>query len=152
MEVKDWLQVIVIPVSLALITLVWPLIQNWNRRRAFMSLIRRELREIGPYPSQPEKTGWADHLTKSFVHQRILREVSSNRDFVLSLEPEIVYFLSQLWDAHATRDQGQWLYYLKRLAGLTAIDTTGKLSEIYQCWKTLCNQYQERSGKVQDDG
>ena len=113
---KEWLEVVVIPISLALLAIIWPLVQSWNRRRAFMNLIRRELREIGPSLSGPEKESWADHLTKSFVHQRIFREVSPNRDFVLSLHPDIVYYLSQLWDAHAAKDPGQWLYYLEKLA------------------------------------
>jgi len=146
MNTKDWLQIVIIPVSLAMVALIWPLIQNWNRRRVFMALIRRELNEIGPYPEQPEKSGWWEHLSKNFVHRRIVTDVSPNRDFVLSLKPDVVYYVSQLWDAFGAKDDGQWLYYLGKLA---EDDESGALAKIHKAWAGLCEQYREKSRRVQ---
>ena len=146
MTTKDWLQIIIIPVSLAMVALIWPLIQNWNRRRVFMNLIRRELKEIGPHPEQPEKSGWWEHLSKNFVHQRIVTDVSPNRDFLLSLNPEVAYHVSQLWSAFGAKDDLQWLYYLSELS---TNDETGDLAKIYGAWDALCNQYGEKSRRIQ---
>jgi hypothetical protein len=40
---------------------------------------------------------WPEHLNKRFVHEEIFGNVSENRDFILSLPPNLIYPLSQLW-------------------------------------------------------
>lgn len=141
MNTRDWLDVVVIPIVLVLIALAWPLIQSWHRERIFTRLIFRELQEIGPYPTKAERDHWAEHLTKNFAHRTILREVSQNRDFVLSLNPDLVYNLLQLWDAYETKNETQWLHYLKVLADY---DKTGKLKEVRANWGALCTAYREQ--------
>jgi hypothetical protein len=148
MVLKDWLEVIIIPVSLAMVALIWPLIQDSNRRRAFMNLIRRELKEIGPYPEQPERNGWWEHMSKNFVHQRIVTDVSPNRDFLLSLDPDVAYKVSQLWNALGAKDDKQWLFYLGELS---KSDRSGELAKIYNAWNALCNEYREKSRRVQSN-
>jgi hypothetical protein len=138
MSTKEWLEIVVIPIILVLTALVWPLIQNWHRRRTFTKLIFRELQEIGPYPLESQRDHWAEHVTKNFAHRAILKEVSQNRDFVLSLNPDLVYYLSQLWDVYEARDQKQWLYFLEKLADY---DKTGKLKQIHADWSELCARY-----------
>ncbi len=97
---KDIIGVLVIPVSLALIALFWPELQLYYRRRAFRKLIFRELQEVGPYPDVAKQgMQWWEHLQKDFIHKRIFEDVSGNRDFILSLPAELVYLVSQLWDA-----------------------------------------------------
>ena len=138
MTEQEWITIVAVPVSIAVATLFWPSVLNWSRRRAFMSLISRELREIEPYPETPTKSEWSEHLQKNFVHQRIFADVSSNRDFLLSLDPNITYYVSQLWDAHANRNFDQWRYYLKKLV---AFDSTGKTALILAKWEKLQAEY-----------
>lgn len=145
MTLKDWLDIIIIPVSLAIIALIWPIIQQWNRRCVFMDIIHYELKEAGPAQPKEEKSGWWEHLSRNFVHRGIITNVSSNRDFILSLKPLLVYHISQLWDAFDAKDDEQWIHHLYKLSKAFAkYDKAGKLSEIYHAWKELCNQYRDR--------
>ena len=143
MSTRDWLDVVVIPIVLVLIALVWPSIQNWHRCRTFTKLIFRELAEVGPYPLEAERDHWAAHLTKNFAHRTILKEISQNRDFVLSLDADLVYDLTQLWDWYERKDAQQWLYYLGKL---TDYDKTGRLQQVRASWVELVERYR-RKGK-----
>lgn len=115
---KDILEVVIIPVSLALLAVIYPYLQSRYRRYQFQRLIRRELREIGPYPKQAQKgKTWVDHQTKRCLHEEILANPTDNRDFILSLDPDITYHLTNLW---ASRDPKrpnpqQWIYCLSQL-------------------------------------
>jgi len=140
MAMKDVLDIIVIPVVLAILALAWPTIQSWNRRQAFRGLILRELEEIAPYPEEADNVGWWAHQKKNFVHQKILQDASENRDFILSLEPDLVYLVSQLWDAKANKDEGQWLHYLDKLSD-PKYDKTGRIAKARQKWAVLCDKY-----------
>jgi len=93
MTLKGSLDIVVIPIILVMIALFWPLIQNWHRRRIFTKLVFRELQEIGPHSAESERENWTEHLSKNFVHCAILKEVSQDRDFVLSLNSDLVYYL-----------------------------------------------------------
>jgi hypothetical protein len=97
----------------------WPWLQAFQRGWRFRRLIRRELEEIGPHPPQPEPDKpWWEHATKRFIHEEIFQRanISQNRDFVLSLDPTVVYLVSQLWIALERRDGRQWEHFLKRIA------------------------------------
>jgi hypothetical protein len=111
-------------------------------------LILRELQEIAPYPkkSEPNRSGWWEHQNKKFVHKKILADTSLNRDFVLSLPPELVYFVSQLWAAKDARDDGQWLHYLQKLSD-PKYDPSGKIAKARKKWVRLCNAYKAKVGK-----
>jgi hypothetical protein len=114
---KDVLEVIGIPIAIALAGLLWPSIQLGVRRGAFMRLIFRELSEVAPYPADFERGAtWVHHQQRDFVHKRIFDEPSENRDFILSLPADIVYHVSQLWQARARGDADQWLYSLGELS------------------------------------
>jgi hypothetical protein len=140
------LDVVVIPLVLAILALAWPEIQSRNRGRAFRNLIRRELEEISPHPESPECAGWWQNQQKEFVHQKIFKETSENRDFILSLEPDLVYLVTQLWDAKEKRDQGQWLHYLKELSN-PKFDLNGRIGKAYDKWVGLCNLYDCQAAK-----
>ena len=58
------------------------------------------------------------HLRKRFVHEEAFApgQVSANRDFLLSLDPTVVYLVSQLWIAFEKRNSDNWLHFLKELA------------------------------------
>ena len=98
-DIKDILDVVV-PLVIFLLGISWPLIQAQYRCGRFKLLARREMEEIGPNLEPPQTNSWKDHLTKEFVHQKIIESASDNRDFLLGLKPEIVYWLSQLWFAY----------------------------------------------------
>jgi hypothetical protein len=157
MTVKDVLDIVIIPVVLAILALAWPVIQSWYRRRAFQNLILRELEELEPfpeevvelkelehYPEDAETYGWWAHQKKDFVHQKILQDVSENRDFILSLEPDLVYFISQLWDAKRNKDDQQWLYYLCKLSN-PKYDRNEKIADALKKWKVLCEKYRTQT-------
>jgi hypothetical protein len=144
MMVKDILEVIVVPIVLAILALAWPAIQSWNRRQAFRGLILRELEEIAPYPEEAEDIGWWAHQQKNFVHQKIFQDASENREFILSLEPDLVYFVSQLWDAKTSKNERQWLNYLEKLSD-PKYDRVGRIDHARQKWKVLCDKYRAKN-------
>jgi hypothetical protein len=101
------------------IAVFWPWLQSYWRGRKFQGIIRRELEELMPVPlEQQPNTPWWAHLRKRFVHEEVFarEKISDNRDFLLSLDPTVVYLVSQLWTAYAKRDADQWLYFMDKLA------------------------------------
>jgi len=101
------------------IAVFWPWLQALQRGMKFQRLIRRELEEIGPQPKDAvDGKPWWEHAMKRFVHEEIFRRnaISQNRDFLLSLNPTVVYQVSQLWIAMEKRDGNQWMYFLSKLA------------------------------------
>jgi hypothetical protein len=114
---------VVVPLLLAFvggaIAIFWPWLQAFFLGRKFQGIIRRELEEIRPQPSGPvEGKPWWEHANKRFVHEEIFarERITENRDFLLSLNPTVVYCVSQLWSAFAKRDSNQWLHFLGELA------------------------------------
>jgi hypothetical protein len=145
---KDVLEVLVIPVALGAVALLWPEIQRLNRQRAFRRLILRELREIAPFPEEPQDgLHWWDHMQKAFVHRQIFAAASENRDFILSLPPDLVYNVSQLWSALDHRNAVQWRYFLAELSS-PKLDRTGAIRSAEKKWTNLIYRYQlQESGE-----
>lgn len=139
MTPRDILDIIIIPISLALIAWLWPAIQHWNRRRAFRRLIVRELEEISPHPQEPTGEGWWTHQQKTFVHQAIFDNPSENRDFILSLEPDLVYYVTQLWQAKKDKDWSQWDYCLECLSSARRWDNNRFIAALRPRWLRLPN-------------
>ena len=73
MDLKDILAIIVIPISLAILAILWPEIQSRSRRRKVRRLIMRELSEISPYPKEATEEGWWQHCQKRFIHREIFQ-------------------------------------------------------------------------------
>jgi hypothetical protein len=142
---KDVLDVVGIPVALAILAIAWPPIQSWYRCRRFKLLTGRELEEIGPFPEMATNQGsWKNHLQKSFLHQQIIKEISDNRDFVLGLDPDFVYSVSQLWKSYDAGDGAQWLWYLGELASHRYLRKRKQtLLKIRENWKKLIESYGE---------
>jgi hypothetical protein len=119
---------------------VWPWLQSYWRGRRFQALIRRELEEVAPYVGDDRDPArrWSDHLAKRFVHQRIFDhdDITTNRDFLLSLDPEVVYNVSQLWTAYREGDATQWLHFLKKLAHNPRVGSP-RLRRAYRSWSKL---------------
>ena len=138
---KDILDVAVVPLALGLAALLWPAAENFLRRRSFQRLIVRELRELAPEP-ESARAGltWVEHQRKQFVHKRIFDEVSTNRDFILSLPAHWIYPVSQLWIARQAEDGEQWLFYLEKLAA-RKYDGSGEVDQVFQKWQRLIHAY-----------
>jgi hypothetical protein len=141
MSSKDVLEIVVVPVALALIALAWPEIQSFWRRQRFRGLIVRELREIAPFPERARPgLHWWDHATKRFVHRTIFDAAAENRDFILSLPPDLVYDVSQLWAALEQRNMVQWLHFLRKLSA-PSLDGTGEVVAALGKWTALIDEY-----------
>jgi hypothetical protein len=58
------------------------------------------LEEIAPRPKhlldEETQADWVKHMRTGLLHRRIFDEPSVNRDFILSLDPDIAYLVSQL--------------------------------------------------------
>jgi hypothetical protein len=155
-SLKDILDVVVIPLVLAILALAWPSIQSWYRGRAFKGLIFRELGELAPH-DKIMKPGhyWWDHQNKTFIHQKIFQNPIENRDFILSLDPNLVYFVSQLWDERERKEPNgeQWLWLLGQIRDKygSTIDQKKRteeskpneegINEVYNAWDKLIHEY-----------
>ena len=139
-SLKDLFDVLLVPLAGGAIALMWPEYQARDRRKRFEALIVRELEEAGPYPKErnSKHSVWVDHQKKDFIHKRIIESPSENPEFILSLDPTLVYQISQLWDARRTSDGKQWLWYLQGLAERYK----GEVGNVYREWKSLIESYQ----------
>jgi hypothetical protein len=148
------LQIVVIPIIVAVIALLWNTIQNWHRRHIFQKLIFRELEEISPYPEESsEWKNWYEYIKREFVHQKIFEKASENRDFILSLDPNLVYYLAQLWytfrqDSEKKTNAGapQWLHYLGKISRYAKdhnFDKKREIEKAYNNWREKINPYGE---------
>ncbi|HET9774370.1 MAG TPA: hypothetical protein VFP25_05230 [Nitrososphaeraceae archaeon] len=99
-DILDILDVVVIPISVILIALLWSDIQSWHRKRKFKNLICRELEELKPPEKKDPEKNWNEHFNKKLIHREIFNNVAENRDFILSLDPDLVYYVSNLWNAY----------------------------------------------------
>jgi len=111
---------LIVPLTLVVVAsgvgFFWPWFQSYHRGRRFRYLIRRELAEASPVPADPnDPVPWSERMTKDFLHRKIIEDVSENRDFILSLDADLVYQVTQLWDALKTKDHIQWMYCLGTL-------------------------------------
>ena len=109
--VQDLADVLLIPVAVALAATLWPSFLARKRRKNFEQLIRRELLEAKPYVEgltnkelkerlpmdMNSSSKWHEHLNRHFLHQAIIQHPVDNADFVLSLNPDLSYPLSQMW-------------------------------------------------------
>lgn len=137
--IKDILDSVLTPVAIFLLGIFWSFIQGQYRCIRFKLLTRRELEEIGPCHPNPDPKDWTSYLTKEFVHQKIINDASANLDFILVLEPEFVYYLSQLWSAFETKDSGQWIHFLEKLS--THDYTKSKeLTMALTCWHNVIDE------------
>lgn len=154
--VKDILDVVVVPVAIFAAGALIPRILDARKKQKFLSLIRKEVEEmeldrgdIQAMQEQQPDTQWPQHLKKRFVHKTLLQDVSENRDFILSLPPEVTYHLTQLWhhydsatetaDRLALQEHGKrWCDHLKKICECLNKHASDQLStNIYGSWQTV---------------
>lgn len=144
---KDVLDVLLVPAVLAVMPLIWSRIQSARRRTAFENLVYRELEEAKPHTVTKAKgesaitpnAKWTDHLKKKFVHQQVFAKSEDKLEFVLDLDPDFTYLVSQLWVAYGSDDGTQWLRYLKELA--QRCPEKPDIAEAHTLWKSLIESY-----------
>ena len=146
MELKDLLAIIIIPLVLALIGIFWPELQRRWRGRSMENLILREISEIAPYPEVANQAGWWAHQKKQFVHRKIFDKPEDHIDFLLSLEPDMVYYVTQLWQSLGDQDWNQWKYALCELSKryddrLAMHKRRGKILDALEAWERLYELY-----------
>jgi hypothetical protein len=136
------------------VAVFWPWLQTNFRGRKFEGIIKRELQEIGPRPPDPEKgKPWWEHATMRFVHEEIFdrRKTVENRDFLLSLDPTLVFEVSQLWTAFEKRNHQQWLAFLELLASDEKVGSL-QLKEASLQWANVIGaQSPECLAPIRDD-
>jgi hypothetical protein len=103
-------------VGAAGVAVLWPELQRPHRRRWLKQLIRRELEEIAPAPAAYD-TPWNKRMDRRFFHREMVRSPADHADLLLSLEPELTYTLTQLWESYDGDEPDQFLYFLGKLAG-----------------------------------
>lgn len=124
------------------VAVFFPWLQAHWRGVRFQGIIRRELQELRPVPPEFQlNTPWWRHLRKRFVHEEVFAHgrVSENRDFLLSLDPTVVYLVSQLWAAFEKRNASNWLHFLKELADDWRVGSA-ELRVAYDEWSKLLNE------------
>jgi hypothetical protein len=97
-------------VTAAALAFLWPLIQVKRQRHQFNRLMRRELQELKPNGEQ-----WDECKKPDYVHRTVIEDPQAHLDFVLSLDPSIVYNLRRMWWAFG-RDGREFLDRLWTLA------------------------------------
>lgn len=143
---SDLVVALIVAVTASALAVLWPGISARFRRERFRRLLTRELREIGP--RNPEQQAddldddlsipWWNYLSRGFIHEQFLRPeaVAQHRDFVLQLDPDLVYRVSQLWMAYDSRNLGQWCYFLGQLSSDPNLASDG-LEKALANWKLL---------------
>ena len=172
LNLKELLQIVVVPATGGLVTLLWPHVQASYKSRKFTQLIARELREVEPFPEgYVAGSSWSAHAKKVYLHQKIFRDPSQNRDFLLTIDPTLAYNVSQLWESLANGDSIQWLRCVDQLTKMHDLNkvakkdpnaklsrtnkrsetdkpsTTDKLTANYKKWERLIQQHDDASGR-----
>jgi hypothetical protein len=99
---RDVLDVLLVPAGLAILALVWPSWQALRRRHRFQQLIYEELLESLPSGAHDR---WHEHLTRQFVHRRMIMGDVEASEFVLSLPARFTYELNQMWSSYARAEE-----------------------------------------------
>lgn len=154
-NLKDILEIVLVPGVLAFLAYFLPKRQAEkqaeDRRERFEDLIMRELQELKPCEEKDIKAkrsgNWTDYQNKEFLHEKIFDNPSENRDFILSLDPTLVYHVSQLWKAKKADDSKQWLYYLGELSK----EYGEYISDPHEKWKELIDGQHVSSTKQNSD-
>jgi len=116
--------------------------------RHFRLLLREELWKAAPRLGGTAPQPWHKHLSRRFTHETIVREAGGNTDFLLSLKPELVYVLSQMWISfdkgtknESSQHAEQWIWYLGKTC-LLVDSKRGEDSLVEKVWRPWRNLVQ----------
>jgi hypothetical protein len=132
---------LIIAILGASVAVLWPWLQARQRAGRFQRIIARELEELGPNTSLPAGLPWWRYLTKRFVHEEVFAQpnISTNREFLLTLDPDVLYGVSQLWMAYNKRDGDPWNYFLAYLSK-NPILRSEELDQAVALWNHLISE------------
>lgn len=136
---------IVVPIVVVFVPLIWQFTAWAIRRAQFRNLILREIEEVGPYPLERsgQNGNWTDHhAKKQFIHRQIFENPTENRDFILSLAPDLVYCVQQLWSSQDNHEQ--WMYLLFKIQGHVPFWQQArrrKIEKVRRSWYALISEY-----------
>jgi len=113
---------------------------------------------MGPDPTSRQEHGrWHLHLKKRFLHEAIFGKPSENRDFILSLPPDLAYNIAQLWihfdkaekvarDSELIEHGERWCDYLRSLCEFFDKKKGGPLyAKLCKPWQELVITYSSSS-------
>ena len=66
-----------------------------------------------------------------FVHRAVIDDAQDHLDFVLSLKPDLVYALKQLWSAYGNNP----CEFLRRLCDIAKYDRSGTIPQNVAEWR-----------------
>jgi hypothetical protein len=146
---KDVVDVLLVPISVGLLALVWPSWIARRRRQNFRYLVRVELQEAVPRTGSDgnRKRAWHEYLSRRFLHERVIWQAAGDTDFLLSLNPQLAYVLSQLWisfdkgsadQANSQEHAEQWIWYLGQTC-LMVDRKRGRRSLVEMVWRPWRN-------------
>ena len=115
LDIFDWLGkngITLIVAIIAAIAASWTFIQaRWNGHY-FQKLLLRELSEIEPDTSlkniDPTK-GFRQFMKRDFIHKEILDDPTQNKDYIFSINVNLLYLTNQLWSAFENDDLENFL-------------------------------------------
>jgi mannose-6-phosphate isomerase-like protein (cupin superfamily) len=151
---SDFFSIIIFPLVLSMIGIFWPEIRRFWLGRTMKNLILRELSEIGPHPKkQASYKGWWEHQKKEFVHRKIFQEPGDHIDLILSIDPSLVYYVSQMWQSLGDHDWDQWNFALQELSKrydkyLEKFGRQGKIRKALEDWEILYENYQNKGKSI----
>ncbi len=176
-NLKDILDVLIIPTAIFGLSFLLPYLFERNKRVNFINLIKREFHEIEPEPKHRDASKqWTQHLKKRFIHAEIFKNPSENRDFILSLNPDFAYDMSQLWTTYEkahkiTLNHGEnetiqtqieygkkWCHYLQRVCYFLDHKVAGqstkksKLAASKDFYKIYYNQWKDLIDEYENNG
>jgi hypothetical protein len=98
LEAKEVLGALLVPIAIGLLGVVVPWAQERRKRTNFEELARRELQEAKPRGSaRSGEQSWHMMMSKRFLHEAVISNPADTCDFVLSLNPDLSYYLGQMW-------------------------------------------------------
>ena len=118
-DAGDLLKDFTVPIAVAIIgglVASWNFIQTrWNGNR-FQKLILRELGEV--IPSEPDKRDgkMSSYMKKKFIHKEMLGNLTENKDFIFSIDSNLIHLTKQLWNAFDNNYFEQFIEYLCRIS------------------------------------
>jgi hypothetical protein len=116
-----------VPIAVAIVGAIaasWNFMQaKWNGHY-FANLILRELGELDPVKIKPEDGLLSSHMKKSFIHREILNKPTENKEFIFTVDRDLIYHTRQIWSAFDNNDVEEFLLHLRYL-------TTDKRKRLY---------------------
>jgi len=145
----DWLSGFTVPLIVAIIAAIaasWTFIQaRWNGYY-FQKLLVKELGEFEPnlcLKTPDRNKGFSQYMKRDFIHKEILDNPSENKDYIFSINVNLLYLTKQLWSAFKDNDIDRFLRHFCYLTKARSsrlhrhYDKNGYMANALQQWVKL---------------